>query len=59
MNKEQYVTINHVGKKVKISLEGTLIAVDKGGAYYVEVDDEDEVLQIRDYKDIQLLEEEE
>ena len=57
MKENQDVTINHIGKKVKISLEGTLIAVDKGGAYYVKVDDEDEVFQIRDYKDIQLLKE--
>ena len=55
---EEYVTIKHLGRKVKVSLEGTLIAVDGGGAYYVEVDDEDKLFQIRDPKDIQLIEEE-
>lgn len=60
MSKEQYVTINHIGEKVKVSLIGTLIEVDAGGAYYVVLDDcEDEMFQIKDHKDIQLVTEKE
>ena len=58
MYKEKVVNYHDIGKKVKVVLEGTLLGVDAGGAYYVQLDDdyEEQVFQIRSPEDIELVE---
>jgi hypothetical protein len=57
VNKENCVTIHNIGEKVKVKLEGTLVDIDAGGAYYVRLDDDcddEQLFQIRSCEDIKL-----
>lgn len=54
MKQKQIVSVDNIGQKVStIYGIGTLVDVDGGGAYWVDIDGEFE--QIRDPKDISLI----
>ena len=55
MKQKQIVSVDNIGQKVITPYGiGILVDIDGGGAYWVDIDGEFE--QIRDYRDISLVE---